>query len=114
MDGRVSADRRKAILTSKYDVLVLQIQTCCEGINLQEHYSEIYFISPSWNPSIEDQAIGRCHRIGQKNDVEVFRFIMSGAEFETDSEEDEAMTLESYINERQKQKRELSKELMNM
>ncbi len=114
MDGRVSADRRKAILTNKYDVLVLQIQTCCEGINLQEHYSEIYFISPSWNPSIEDQAIGRCHRIGQKNDVEVFRFIMSGAEFETDSEEDQAMTLESYINERQKQKREIGKELMNI
>jgi SNF2 family DNA or RNA helicase len=112
MDGRVSADRRKSILTSKYDVLVLQIQTCCEGINLQEFYSEIYFISPNWNPSIEDQAIGRCHRIGQKNDVEVFRFIMSGADFETDSEDDEAMTLEDYINEKQKQKREIGKEML--
>lgn len=113
MDGRVTPDMRKVILTGKYDALVLQIQTCCEGINLQEHYSEIYFISPHWNPSIEDQAIGRCHRIGQKNDVQVFRFIMSGADFETDSEDDEAMTLENYINEKQKHKREIGKEMLS-
>lgn len=113
MDGRVTADMRKKVLTTKYDVLVLQIQTCCEGINLQDNYSEIYFISPHWNPSVEDQAIGRCHRIGQKNDVEVFRFVMSGQEFETDSEDDEAVTLENYINNRQKEKREIGKVLLD-
>jgi len=113
MDGRVTADMRKKVLTTKYDVLVLQIQTCCEGINLQDNYSEIYFISPHWNPSIEDQAIGRCHRIGQKKDVEVFRFVMSGQEFETDSEDNEAVTLETYINNRQKEKREIGKVLLD-
>ena len=113
MDGRVTADMRKKVLTTKYDVLVLQIQTCCEGINLQDNYSEIYFISPHWNPSVEDQAIGRCHRIGQKKDVEVFRFVMSGQEFETDSEDNEAVTLETYINNRQKEKREIGKVLLD-
>jgi hypothetical protein len=46
-------------------------------LNLQEHYSEIYFISPHWNPAVEDQAVARCHRIGQKKQVDVYRFEMS-------------------------------------
>ena len=46
-------------------------------MNLQEHYSEIYFVSPHWNPAIEDQAVARCHRIGQKKTVEVYRFVMT-------------------------------------
>ena len=48
------------------DILLLQIKSCCEGLNLQS-YREIYFTSPRWNPAIEDQAIARAHRIGQKN-----------------------------------------------
>lgn len=113
MDGRVSPQMRKSILTTKYEVLVLQIQTCCEGINLQENYSEIYFISPHWNPSVEDQAIARCHRIGQQKDVEVFRFVMSGTEFETDSADDKALTLEDYINNKQNEKRQIGRELLD-
>ena len=72
-DGRVNASDRAVILTETHDVLLLQIMTGCEGINLQ-HYSEIYFVSPHWNPAIEDQAVARCHRIGQTQPVEVFRF----------------------------------------
>ena len=64
-DGRTPQNEREHILTtSKCDVLILQIQTGCEGLNLQ-HFSEIYFVSPHWNPAVEDQAIARCHRIGQ-------------------------------------------------
>ncbi len=58
------------------DILLLQIKSCCEGLNLQS-YREIYFTSPHWNPAIEDQAIARAHRIGQKNTVEVFKFVTS-------------------------------------
>jgi SNF2 family DNA or RNA helicase len=58
--------------------LILQIQTGCEGLNLQEEYSEIYFVTPHWNPSVEDQAVARCHRIGQQKEVQVFRFEMEG------------------------------------
>ena len=39
-------------------VLILQIQTGCEGLNLQT-YSEVYFVSPHWNPAVEDQAVAR-------------------------------------------------------
>ena len=77
-DGRNSAGSRKTILCERNDVLILQIQTGCEGLNLQEHYSEIYFVSPFWNPAVEDQAVARCHRIGQKKEVMVYRFEMGG------------------------------------
>jgi SNF2 family DNA or RNA helicase len=77
IDGRITLKQRDFILNDSYDVIILQIQTCCEGLNLQDKYSEVYFISPHWNPAVEDQAVARCHRIGQKKMVSVFKFIMS-------------------------------------
>ena len=74
-DGRVSSANRQTILNESPDVLILQMKTACEGLNLQQ-YQEVYFVSPHWNPSVEDQAIGRCHRIGQKNEIDVFRYAM--------------------------------------
>jgi len=78
LDGRTKESERRKILApdAAIDVLILQIQTCCEGLNLQQ-FSEVYFVSPDWNPSIEDQAIARCHRFGQTEPVVVFRFIMA-------------------------------------
>jgi SNF2 family DNA or RNA helicase len=76
-DGRVKNRERHKILKDKYEILILQIQTCCEGLNLQENYSQIYFVSPNWNPSVEEQAIARCHRYGQNKSVQVFRFYMN-------------------------------------
>ena len=78
LDGRTKESERREILApdADIDVLILQIQTCCEGLNLQQ-FSEVYFVSPDWNPSIEDQAIARCHRFGQTEPVVVFRFVMA-------------------------------------
>lgn len=78
LDGRTSESERRVILApdAGVDVLILQIQTCCEGLNLQQ-FSEVYFVSPDWNPAIEDQAVARCHRFGQTEPVSVFRFIMA-------------------------------------
>lgn len=56
------------------DILLLQIKSCSEGLNLQS-YSEVYFTSPHWNPAIEDQAVARAHRIGQNKAVKVYRFV---------------------------------------
>jgi SNF2 family DNA or RNA helicase len=77
LDGKTNKGARAKMLTEKKDVLIMQIQTGCEGLNLQENYSEIYFVSPHWNPYVEDQAVGRCHRIGQKKSVFVWRFEMN-------------------------------------
>jgi SNF2 family DNA or RNA helicase len=117
-DGRTSFAKRKAILKEKMDALILQIQTGCEGLNLQENYSEIYFVSPHWNPAIEDQAIARCHRIGQKKPVLVKRFMMSDflLEDKEDIEEEEEkvkMNLENYIAKVQGGKRAIAKQYIN-
>ena len=77
-DGRCTqSDREKILKDKNIEVLILQIQTGCEGLNLQ-HFNEIYFVSPHWNPAIEDQAIARAHRIGQDKETYIFKFIMNG------------------------------------
>lgn len=57
------------------DVCLCQIKSSSEGLNLQ-HFQEIYFSSPWWNPALEDQAVARSHRIGQNQKVDVFRFVL--------------------------------------
>jgi SNF2 family DNA or RNA helicase len=74
-DGRVSLGARRNLLKCPHDVLIMQIQAGCEGLNLQQHYSEVYFLSPHWNPAMEDQAVARCHRFGQTKRVRVQRFL---------------------------------------
>jgi len=85
LDGRSMKRERTAALTKPADILIGQIRMCSEGLNLQEHYSEVYFTSPHFNPAIEQQAIARCWRIGQKKEVNVFRFINHYKETKKDS-----------------------------
>lgn len=105
-DGRTGHAKRSAILKDNNEALVLQIQTGCEGLNLQENYSEIYFISPHWNPAVEDQAIARCHRIGQTKQVLVKRFEMC----KFVDEEIDTVTIDSYIGGIQDSKRMVANE----
>ena len=111
MDGRIKGKKRLESLQTSADVLILQIQTGCEGLNLQNNYSEVYFVSPHWNPAIEDQAIARCHRIGQTKEVNVFKFIMNGFEKDEDSLKN-PITLEKYIQHIQQVKRNISEEII--
>lgn len=108
-DGRTSNSKRFEILNQKNEVLILQIQTGCEGLNLQENYSEIYFVSPHWNPAIEDQAIARCHRIGQKKSVLVKRFEM-GNFFDPDIQ---TRTVDNYVEAVQENKRIIANKIYN-
>ena len=115
MDGRVSNSKRNEIVNGKNNALILQIQTGCEGLNLQENYSEIYFVSPHWNPAVEDQAIARCHRIGQKNVVSVFKFQMSGfvsEEIDENGNKVDTLTIDKYVNNVQDSKREMASKLI--
>jgi SNF2 family DNA or RNA helicase len=115
LDGRTKKKARSEICSgnSKYQAVVLQIQTCCEGLNLQAQFSEVYFMTPHWNPSIEDQAVARCHRIGQTKPVEVFRFAMSAHEFMP--VKDSALrpiTFDNHVVSVQDSKRVLSSEVL--
>lgn len=113
LDGRTTNSMRKNILNEKNDVLILQIQTGCEGLNLQENYNEIYFISPHWNPAIEDQAIARCHRIGQTKPVYVTRFEM--CEFQPmENQNVPTITFDKYVQHIQTGKRYLAHSIINI
>tara|TARA_Y100000992_G_C21268013_1_gene495044 strand:+ start:146 stop:1606 length:1461 start_codon:yes stop_codon:yes gene_type:complete len=100
LDGRTSYTERSELLSNmSLDVIILQIMTGCEGLNLQ-HFKEIYFVSPHWNPAIEDQAIARCHRIGQTDEVDIFRFAMTGFG-------NKSCTLDTYASDLQISKRKI-------
>lgn len=111
-DGRNSGGHNLATLAEPADALVIQIQTGCEGLNLQNNFSEIYFVSPHWNPCVEDQAIARCHRIGQTKPVDVFKFEMRGFKKEATAEIN-PITLEKYVNKIQHIKRDISRQILS-
>lgn len=99
-DGRTTSRlKRQELLTGRTEVIILQIQTGCEGLNLQENYSEIYFVSPHWNPAVEEQAIARCHRIGQTKPVLVKRFVMGDF--------DESLAMDNRVISVQDKKKEI-------
>jgi len=111
IDGRVTKRQRRIILANTVDVLILQIKTGNEGLNLQ-NYNEVYFVTPDWNPQNEEQAIARCHRIGQKKEVFVFRFIMNSFnEDENDSSNCISNNIEQYIEKTQKIKIRIANEI---
>ena len=100
-DGRTTqAERRDLIGRSDLNVLILQINTGCEGLNLQ-HFSEVYFVAPHWNPAVEDQAVARSHRIGQEKPVSVFSFRM-----ESFDEDRRSQTMDGYVKQVQRVKRD--------
>jgi SNF2 family DNA or RNA helicase len=116
IDGSVFGEKRTELLESNKEALILQINTCCEGLNLQANYSEIYFVSPHWNPYVELQAIARCHRIGQTKTVIVKHYQMSGFQMkdnEDEDEDDEKTNIEKYIFDKQQQKINIADELFN-
>ena len=90
-----------------YDVLILQIQTACEGLNLQ-HYAEIYFTTPHWNPAVEDQAIARAHRIGQKKPVNVYKFVTTFSKIDGESDQ---ISLDQYCANVQNVKRKVQEKI---
>lgn len=112
IDGdTTTAERHEIIYNIDVQAIILQIQTTSEGLNLQ-HYNEVYFVSPHWNPAIEDQAIARCHRIGQKKDVIVYKFIMDY--FQTPQHEDDtsSYSLDMKTNLSQDLKRAIANEYL--
>ena len=97
ISGKTPVGVRQGLAKNPVDVLILQIRTGCEGLNLQA-YSDVYLVTPHWNPAVEEQAIGRCHRMGQERGVRVFRFVMGGTG-------EGGMSLDEYCSRTQDKKR---------
>ncbi|MCL2327707.1 MAG: DEAD/DEAH box helicase [Bacteroidetes bacterium] len=76
-------------------IFLISIKAGGVGLNLTKA-DYIFILDPWWNPAVESQAISRAHRIGQKNNVNVYRFISQG-------------TIEEKIQRLQRKKAELAR-----
>lgn len=79
LTGDLPATQRQALVDQfsaslEPRVLVAQIQAGGVGINLQAA-SVVVLTEPQWKPSTEEQAIARCHRLGQTRPVSVYRLL---------------------------------------
>jgi SNF2 family DNA or RNA helicase len=77
--GKVPTHKREPILKQfkddpKANLLMMSYGTGAVGLNLQ-FAGYVFLFDRWWNPAIEDQAINRAHRIGQKSQVIVTKFI---------------------------------------
>lgn len=57
------------------EFIIISIRAGSTGINLQ-NANNVIVCDPWWNPSQEDQAIGRVHRLGQSSRVNVYKLYM--------------------------------------
>ncbi|KAI3960012.1 hypothetical protein MKW98_016736 [Papaver atlanticum] len=62
--------------TKKKTVLLMSLKDGGVGLNLTAA-SNVFLMDPWWNPAVEEQAIMRIHRIGQKRTVNIRRFIVT-------------------------------------
>jgi SNF2 family DNA or RNA helicase len=69
-------------------VFLISLKAGGTGLNLTEA-DYVYLVDPWWNPAVENQAIDRCYRIGQKKNVVAVRLICP------DTIEDKIMNLQS-------------------
>ena len=79
LTGSVSPIERQALVDDfsardEPGVLVSQIEAGGVGLNMQAA-SVVILTEPQWKPSVEAQAIARCHRMGQIRPVDVHRLL---------------------------------------
>ena len=79
LDGETPASQRVS-LTQRFndgeaDVFLISLKAGGTGLNLTGADLVIHY-DPWWNPTAEEQATGRAHRIGQTKKVEVLRLVV--------------------------------------
>ena len=79
--------------------MVLSLKTAGVGLNLTAAQNVIHF-DRWWNPAVENQATDRVFRIGQRQNVTVYKFIS-------------ANTIEESINKKMSIKQHLADEIIN-
>ena len=103
LDGSTPATQRREqvdIFQSDADINVFLISLKAGGVGLNLTEADyVYIVDPWWNPAVEQQAIDRTHRIGQKNKIFAYKMICK------DSVEEKIITL-------QEKKLSISKEIV--
>lgn len=83
LDGTMSAGLRDQALHALEDdpkctVMLASLGVCSVGLNLVAA-NQVILSDSWWAPAIEDQAVDRVHRLGQKKKTSVFRLVMEGS-----------------------------------
>ncbi|KAK4676348.1 hypothetical protein QC764_510532 [Podospora pseudoanserina] len=80
VDGSRSKNDRRASLhdfrTKDVPVLLMTFGTGSMGLNDLNVARRVHILEPQWNPSVENQAIGRVSRLGQTREVTVILYVM--------------------------------------
>ena len=101
--GSTSAQDRqemtKAFNQGERDAFLISLKAGGVGLNLTGA-DTVILVDLWWNPAVEAQAIGRAHRMGQEQMVEVYRLITKG-------------TIEEKIQELQEQKKHLVSQVLD-
>ncbi|KAJ3569743.1 hypothetical protein NPX13_g5978 [Xylaria arbuscula] len=91
-DGKVPQRDRPSVLNSfnsDPNVRVMLLTLSCGAVGLTlTAASRAYLMEPHWNPTLEEQALARIHRLGQVREVETVRFYVR------DSFEEQVMKLQ--------------------
>ncbi|KXX82653.1 DNA repair protein rad5 [Madurella mycetomatis] len=80
LDGSMSQKARAAVLSEfkeskKFTILLISLKAGGVGLNLTSA-KRVYMMDPWWSFAVEAQAIDRVHRMGQDDEVKVYRFIV--------------------------------------
>ena len=83
LDGKMTRIKRSAALEAfrndpECTVILVSIAAGGLGLNLTSG-SRVYVMEPQFNPAQEAQAVDRVHRLGQKREVFITRFIMENS-----------------------------------
>lgn len=78
LDGQTDLDERSELVTQFQNgdcpIFLASLKAGGLGLNLTAA-NYVILLDPWWNPAIENQAMDRAHRIGQKRNVTVIRLI---------------------------------------
>src|SRR5438132_3406171 len=82
LNGEINQRKRERIVEqfqkdANPQILLLKYSVGGVGLNLQAA-NYVFLFDRWWNPAVEDQAIKRCHRLGQQHKVIAKRFYCSG------------------------------------
>lgn len=80
IDGKMNSSKRDAALTKLNNdpdctVMLASLNVCSVGLNLVAA-NQVILADSWWAPAIEDQAVDRVYRLGQKRPTTVWRLVM--------------------------------------
>ncbi|KAF8244057.1 hypothetical protein K440DRAFT_663691 [Wilcoxina mikolae CBS 423.85] len=84
LDGSMTLKQRSSALqnfSGKVSCQVLLASVQCAGVGYLDltAASRVHLLEPQWNPSSEEQALDRVHRMGQTHPVETYRYIVKNS-----------------------------------